>query len=138
MRTLFEMFDATQELLEAGWTAHTLAVTEKGESISPTDERAVKYCIMGGFEAIAFYEANEDRDLTRKIVRFMNSILNMANLGILTKGGNYNMIEHRNDNGEKDEAIAMLQRSKDYVERKMGRDYTPEWLVAARASFSNN
>lgn len=129
MRTLYQIFDNAQALVEQGWVSGHYAVDERGHDVPPQSDLAVAYCEMGAIQAICWYEVpDHDTDSYNKLVKFCQSILNMANTGVLNSGS----VENRNDHNDQELAIKMLENAKTYIERnkQMGPDYVPGWLRA--------
>lgn len=131
MRSLYEILDSAQELLERGWVSGHLALDAHGKPVSPTSEKAERYCQIGALMAIAHYEASHSSE--DRLVKFCNSVINMSNSGM----ARYEQIPQRNDTNSKADAIAVFERAKKYVATKLGINYVPAWLVADRKSMES-
>lgn len=127
MRTLYQIFDDAQTLLKLGWVSGHYAVDKQGKDVSPQSDLAVAYCEMGGIQAICWYEIpDHDTVAYNKLVKFCQSILNMANTGVLNSGS----VENRNDTNDQELAIKMMENAKNYIinSKQMGLNYIPGWF----------
>lgn len=98
-------YDKHQQIISShSWIQNTLAIDALNNHVSPKSDLAVAYCVLGAVEAVT---------PTSEAATYVNSIIDMANPNVISKGS----IPGVNDSSSFSNVQRMLTKAMRFVER---------------------